>query len=585
MPLDTPPTASLNSDVLLNIMNFSGTATICRLMQISRELYHQGPKLLIPPLLLLQRESHLESFIAFLSSDAPYRFEFLKGIYITIAAPSTRVAAIFVDFLVRFDPVLQLQVLGLEHAETFLAADPRLADAFAKLDNVECLEMGDAGPATTAILERSEFALDDATFLLNHTPAGESLDGEETSSRNPIRFLHKSRNTLRSLAVSWSVTGPLDVLPAVQYPRLTTLHLGDNEAPLTIHYVHAFPNLDTLTVCTAQHELAKLVQTTAAIFNHHNMNAALQVQHGTWSALESVTGWIIDLYLLALRCPVRRLTVYGPRLDHYLLQHVLLPAQPAHLHLDFFDVCLFEPDTFGPAMSGLAVASLRSLEISLVLGIAVHRDSIDMAHTLVSLFFSAHSFPVSLQSLPHVFCRAHTPLLQDMLVEGLAALPIHSLGLTICCGALNLPDLTPVNIDLHDPNLDKEKLMALFAPLPPCAAETYLAALDLDALARRMQAAAPSLETVVITLDRHRARPNVRVVVGADAAQAWVEDAVERIPLRVQEAAASPVASWLKGAVVLKEKMTAVDRTRNMLKPLLQGSTHAAAMRMLSGMM
>lgn len=158
-----------------------------------------------------------------------------------------------------------------------------------------------------------------------------------------------------------------------------------------------------------------------------------------------------------------------------------------------------------------------------------------------------------------------------MLVESLAALPIHSFGLTICCGALDLPDLTdltPINIDLHDP-----KTMALFTPIPPCAAEMYLATLDLDALARRMQAAAPSLETVVITLNRHRTRPNVRVVVGAEAAQVRGEDAVERIPLRAQDATASPVASWSRGAVVLKEKMRAeqlqaMDRARDLSMPM-----------------
>lgn len=388
------PPASLNADILLNIMNVSDAATICRLMQSSRELYHHGPKLLIPSLLFLRRDSHLESFMAFLSSEAPYRFKFVKRLYITISYPSIRVAALLVDFLARFGPVLQLQLLGLENAESFLGVHPALADAFAKLEKVERFEMGDVGPATTAMLEHSKFALDEATLLLDRPPTevhasegeegvhgveggGEEEDqGDEEISElscSPIFFLHKSRDTLRSLYVSRPITTPFHVLSTIQYPRLATLHLGNNEVPRTYYYAHAFPNLSTLTVCTAKDTLARLVQSEEAMLDHHNLNVALQVEHGTWTTLESASGMLIDFVLLALTCPVRRLTVYGPRLEpHYTYLHlVLLPTQPAYLHLDFFDVGLFAPGIFAQAMSGPTVASLRSLEISLVLGICI----------------------------------------------------------------------------------------------------------------------------------------------------------------------------------------------------------------------
>lgn len=444
------PPACLNADILLSITNVSDATTIYRLMQSSRELYHHGPKLLVPSLLFLRRDSHLESFMAFLSAEAPYRFKVVKRIYITISYPSIRVATLLVDFLARFGPVLKLQLLGLENAESILGVHPALADAFAKLEKVERLEMGDVGPATTAMLEHSKSALDEVTLLIDrpptevHAPEGEQgvhdLEGggeeeyqgdEETSelSCSPIFFLHKSRDTLRSLYVSRPITTPFHVLSTIQYPRLATLHLGNNEVPRTYYYAHAFPNLSTLTVCTAKDTLARLVQSEEAMLDHHNLNVALQVEHGMWTTLESASGTLIDFVLLALTRPVRRLTMYGPRLEpHYTYLHlVLLPTQLAYLHFDFFDVGLFAPGIFAQAMSGPTVASLRSLEISLVLGMALDRDKIDMAHALVSLTFTLCpllpiSIPHTIEACSHVIpvghargrdCRSVHPLLSS----------------------------------------------------------------------------------------------------------------------------------------------------------------------------
>ncbi|EIW62357.1 uncharacterized protein TRAVEDRAFT_45178 [Trametes versicolor FP-101664 SS1] len=524
-------------------MNVSDAATICRLMQSSRELYHHGPKLLIPSLLFLQRDSHLESFMAFLAAEAPYRFKFVKRIYITISYPSLRVAALLAVFLVRFGPVLQLQLLGLEDAESFLGVHPALADAFANLEKVERFEMGDVGPATTAMLEHSKSALNEVTLLLDrpptevHAPEGEQGvhdvegggeeedQGDEEISElccSPIFFLHKSRDTLRSLCVSRPITTPFHVLSTIQYPRLTTLHLGNNEVPRTYYYAHAFPNLSTLTVCTAKDTLAGLVQSEEAMLDHHNLNVALQVEHGTWTTLESASGMLIDFVLLALTCP------------------------PAYLHLDFFDVGLFAPGIFAQAMSGPTVASLRSLETSLVLGMALDRDKIDMAHALVSLTFTLTRSCAGLPFCPSApkFC------------------------LTIGCAVLALLDMTKGGVDPRDPYFAIKQHIILFTPRQPCAAEKYIAALDLDALARRMQAAGSDLETVVITLQGHRSRADARVVVGAVTALARGEDAVEVIPLRAPGAVKSPFWSWSKGAVVLKEKREAeqlrsLDRARD----------------------
>ncbi len=132
---------------------------------------------------------------------------------------------------------------------------------------------------------------------------------------------------------------------------------------------------------------------------------------------------------------------------------------------------------------------------------------------------------------------------QDMIVAVLADTTIHTIGLSICCSALQIPLFHATEVRYCD-------LRALFGPGAPCAAETHLATLDVDALALRIRDAAPSIRTVVITLAGLRGRDNVTVVLGAEDALALGEGAVEVIPLEVGEALRN---SWGKGSQFLKE--------------------------------
>lgn len=132
---------------------------------------------------------------------------------------------------------------------------------------------------------------------------------------------------------------------------------------------------------------------------------------------------------------------------------------------------------------------------------------------------------------------------QNMLVAGLVGTSVHTVGLSICCSALQNPLLHATEIRQCD-------LRALFMPGKPCAAELNLATLDLDALALRVQAAAPSIRTVVVTLAGLRGREDVTVVVGAEHALALGVDAVEAIPLKLGEVMRE---SWGKGARFLQE--------------------------------
>lgn len=121
---------------------------------------------------------------------------------------------------------------------------------------------------------------------------------------------------------------------------------------------------------------------------------------------------------------------------------------------------------------------------------------------------------------------------QDALIAGLVAPSVHTLGLSICCSGLQVPFVQTTDSSDSD-------LSAFIVPCPPCTAEDDLATLDLNALAGRLQAAAPSLRTVVVTLVGHltlvghRTRAGATVVRGATAVRALGANAVEAIPLKV----------------------------------------------------
>lgn len=113
-----------------------------------------------------------------------------------------------------------------------------------------------------------------------------------------------------------------------------------------------------------------------------------------------VRGTLWDVFLLALQCPVRWLTICGPWLDALFLSPILRPTQARYLQLELFDVTVFDNGQFAQAMGDPSAACLRSLDISLVLGKTVRPEEIYIMHTLVSVVFG--SCILSVSSSPYV---------------------------------------------------------------------------------------------------------------------------------------------------------------------------------------
>ncbi|EIW62356.1 uncharacterized protein TRAVEDRAFT_70457 [Trametes versicolor FP-101664 SS1] len=552
MPL--PP--RFNIDVLLNIMNFSDASTICQLMLISRELYHHGPKLLIPPILRLEHESALASFILFLSAEASYRLKFLKGLSVSTGALSAPVARLLIDFLVRFGPEIKLDICHISNADAFFESNPALPEAFAALTQIDELELVGADLTTSAVLWNSRATFSRVVLCMAETlhqdrdiegvdeddeddEDEDALDGYE-EDRNFICLLGNSEETLSELTVDWCITScPPGVLYAPQYPRLVTLNLLDNELPQTHHYVRAFPNLATLLVRTDPKYLDRLNVNPDAFDLHRAKNESLLLRYGSWDALKSVSGTLVDLYLLGLSCTMNKIRIFPSAANHIdvaMFHAVVEPAQPAYIHLDIIDVSAFYTGSFRDALTGPSVAALRSVDISLALAMYVTPSQIDFSLAL------------------------------DMLIDHLGSLSLHTLGLHICCTGLQFPLLNGTGLDVKNAS-------SFFARGALWPAEAQLLALDLAALTRRIRAAAPSIRTVVLSIAGHRVRPNAVLVVGEEDARALGEGAVEAIPLRL---VGELQTSWTEAAEYMKvvtEATARLMKARGELAKQLEAAT------------
>ncbi|KAI0655338.1 hypothetical protein C8Q70DRAFT_924036 [Cubamyces menziesii] len=491
----------LNNDILLNIMQASDTNTICSLMQVSRSLYHLGPQYILLPLVFIDDEWRLQSFIAFMTAEEPYRFKFLRRICIATGGVSSPVAELLVDFLTRFKSVIELRLFHLEYAELFVQSHPGLSGALAGLPNITRLFLRDGGKDASACCHAMDAHLDSASLAFTPLPVGHTDETERgKQARNPILLLHRSQDTLRSLAVDGAVLDSAEQITfSPQYSHLTTLCLRNSDLPLVFHYIRAFPNVEDFTFQVAKRLWNDITQSLELIERQRRVNTALQTEFGTWKKLRRVTSTLPDLLMLSLICPVEQLVIVGPWFHSTLANPVLESLTPAYLEIQGFDVPFIDSGHFAEVMAGPGTSSIRSLSLDLNIGGEVDPDEIDFAQTL------------------------------DTLIEAIADLSISTIGLNIGCSFLLIPAR-------YDPSLlnNNEALAEWWKKrrTSPPKATKYLRELDLDALAQRLIDSVPSLHTAVVTLSSLPGRGDKLAVASEDDSLAWDSPGVEAIPLK-----------------------------------------------------
>ncbi|EIW62398.1 uncharacterized protein TRAVEDRAFT_27712 [Trametes versicolor FP-101664 SS1] len=504
----------LNLDVLLMVMSFSEDIhTISRLMRASRELYTQGPKYLLRDAVYLENASHILSFVAFMLADHPHRLPLLDSLYIHIGLFSAADADVLEKFLIACGPLLGVKRLVIKHAEEFFKSSPGLASAFGLLRHVQHLVVSEVGQHTSVFLRDLQSSLVSADLeMIPHNDGASSDDNDEgdddegdeeevdederlrkaltENHRNPILLLHNSQETLKTLDARSCGTTP-DFTRSDQYeecyPTIQKLTLTANELPNTLYYARAFPNVHTLTLRIDPSQLEILGDDLEDFdnFRESNMFDFTEYEGPKWTALKAVHGALTDHFLLGLSCPVEQLHIDGPYMNTMMFHAVLATTRPKYVYFHAFDVEMFENGEFDELMSGPLLGPVRCFDIMVAFGGVILPEQVDV--------------PASL----------------DALIEGISNIPsLRSFGLSLGCFGLQP---------------DGELLKDVANPAPLCPAEEYILALDLDALARRIRAAVPGLQTVTVSLIGHRARRNDLAVSGDY--DAYEVNAVETLPL------------------------------------------------------
>lgn len=398
----------LNLDVLLSIMSISDMCTIARLMQASRQLYHEGPKYLLRDGVDLAEPSSIRSFVAFMRADYPHRLRLLDLLSISTGRLPGMEAYVLGKFLVDCEPHQEIQELHIEHAEELFESSPGLAGAFALLCHVKHLTVSEIGSRANVFLMASRSSLVSAVLSMIPLPQdnyefsdSDDDDDEEKDDdfRNPILQLRNSQDTLETLDVRWcdsfSCAGDLY---AQCYPHVDTLSLTANELPLSLHYARAFPNVQHLTLKCDARELDLLGTDPEDLLTFRVKNQIELTEHqdaagvgvGAWASLQTVHGTLSDHFLLGLVCPIAQLHIKGPLMDKRFFRCVIAATRPTYVRFNGFDVdLLFADGGLKRLLRGHLLEPVRALEIMLVPGGFLEPDQVDMPAALVSAYVPA----------------------------------------------------------------------------------------------------------------------------------------------------------------------------------------------------
>ncbi|KAL1943172.1 hypothetical protein VTO73DRAFT_4247 [Trametes versicolor] len=326
----------LHDDILLHILNFASKDLLRTLTQTCRMLHSQGARYLLRDGVSLATDKQILSFMLFIvHNSGGERPRILRLRELTLSrehpshierpgpdsVPPSEVPGMLLQGLfVALASFGVLTRLTIYDSEEVLGLHPALPEAIAGLRTLLQLNVSFVGPRTVRMLKAFQSTLFWADISI------ESEVELPLEDKNPMLLLHGSRDSLRDLSATFSVSTP----DSPQYPLLTTLRLSYTDAPRTQHYVHAFPHLRTLTTwdcCGWGHG--------ESIEELRIQNQSEQERLGTWPALESYQGTIMNLYLLGIRCPIRTVALshFEDELEPEMLHAVLGDARPRRLQL------------------------------------------------------------------------------------------------------------------------------------------------------------------------------------------------------------------------------------------------------------
>ncbi|KAI0705281.1 hypothetical protein C8T65DRAFT_696408 [Cerioporus squamosus] len=460
---------ALPEDLLLMVMDVSPRTTISRMMRTCRTLYRGGARMLIGSGVSLWTSEEAISFLQFMRADPNNRFLHLRNLKIS-RGNFSHSAVHALRGLLNYRS-LALESLTLLDAEAVLLSDNTnplvpntLFMAIANLRSLKNLAIDGCDVVTLTMLRYMVASLETASLDLGlYTSWSSSTNPDD---RNPILLLTKSSQTLRELRGSYFDCNPLTIKYDVVYPAVHLINASYTSInmPATLAYIHAFPNLEHLSLTCPSHRFegnGADPNTVPHLFSNRDCNMHDQENYGvTWEHLQEVSGSVIDLFVLGLVChvtTVRVLDDISERMCRFL-HDVIADMRPERLVVTVAGSSLFAA---GGPLDGVlrqpAAQHLRDLELEIC--------------------FAPRDWDASLDNI--LLSISATFLSVDI--------PLRSLVLTLNYGLLITPHGPPGSSFEH-----------------ACPLERDLVSMDCAEAGRLLSSTLPSLQEVSIRLSTER---------------------------------------------------------------------------------
>lgn len=314
-----PPSLNLNLDILDTVVAWSDRSTLLALMLSCRYLNSEASKRLLqhPDLedyiqIDGKGDQGVMSFVSFMHGTGGDRYCYLRAVTLGGVEISHTVAEKLVDVLRR---AKNLKFFSFRDADSSLSLHRDTVPVLNSLRSIEVLKICLAGEHTHRLLENANWPLLSVELHGPYISARELGKRDNTNPMDPFVLLRAARSTLIQLTcINWIEYGePFRTLPVYVFPRLVKLDIVQFRSPSAAPWVEPFPNVREFTTQTFKwYSLRRGDYAPPDLTWEHDRNATknARLRDRFWPALDVYNGrTLTDLYLLALPCPIRRVSL------------------------------------------------------------------------------------------------------------------------------------------------------------------------------------------------------------------------------------------------------------------------------------
>ncbi|KAL1950879.1 hypothetical protein VTO73DRAFT_28 [Trametes versicolor] len=409
----------MNHDILCLAMAAAAetsAATVSAMMRTCRDLYHEGPRVLLAMDIPLQTPAHFVSYAAFVQSHSGERTSLVKFLHLSPADSITLDLIERIAALIR--AMANIECMHLDDINGY----PDLCAAIAMRSSIKHLAIANVGKETYRMLG-------DLRSQLHTLRVDSQTHFMYTSDVLPAVLTHSSETLRRFEAAHIWIDPPPP--SSRSFSRVHSLVLSDSQrvswtAMSLGTGMDYFPHLQRLRAYFAHgHSPYSRAQERAE-------NQLAQDETGLWRSLREVQGSAEALYTLGLRCQCEALHVVVSR-DEIVEDLPLIFADIAPLRLTLALDSRYGTRLTMDGYRGVLVALLRARslaprlqDVCIVFGIELHNLSarenvqrnldlvVEIVQELALASFTIELYPTNLISTETTLTAADVEVIEDL---------------------------------------------------------------------------------------------------------------------------------------------------------------------------